>query len=53
MAYGNTDEAGNYAIVADNFQWADDRKAGDIPLRALKVSVRSTLRACGLPYNRY
>ena len=51
MAYGNTDEAGNFAIVSENYQWADDRKATEREIWTQKESVYATLRACGLPHN--
>lgn len=46
MAYGNTDTAGWYAIVADNWQWADPRSAFDRTAWATRASVHATLRAC-------
>lgn len=53
MAYGNTDEAGHFAVVSENWQWADSRRASERDGRALKESVYATLRACGLPFNEY
>lgn len=48
MAYGNGDGAAYFAIVADNWQWADSRSPFDVHLWAQKESVYATLRACGL-----
>lgn len=49
MAYGNTDRAGYYAVIADNVQWADDRRSSDVTIHAHRERVAATLRACGRP----
>jgi len=48
MANGNTDRAGNYAVVAGNYQWASDTSAFDTPPGVVRASVKATLDASGL-----
>jgi len=51
MAYDNTEEAGNFAIVMDNLQWCDERNASDRFGWAMKECVYATLRTADLPFN--
>jgi hypothetical protein len=52
MAYGNSAEAGHYAVVSDNEGWASDSRPQDRFLHAQKESVRATLRVCGIEYRQ-
>jgi len=53
MARRNTDQAGWYAIIAEQIQWADDRRPTERPVRALRESVYTTMEACDLEFEPY
>lgn len=53
MARSNTDQAGWYAIIAEQIQWADDQRPTERPLEALRESVYITMSACDLEFEPY